>query len=197
MKIIGVTGGVGMGKSTSAQHLAERGVKVIDTDVLARDVVETGQPALAELAKAFGAEIINGGGRLRRDELARRVFSNADERRRLEAIVHPRIREKWIAKIQQWRDQDIQTCAVIIPLLFETHAEREFDAVICVACSVATQQQRLAKRGWDSREIEQRIAAQWPIEKKIALSDFVIWTEVSINVHRQQLDRILASISGV
>jgi len=194
MKVIGITGGVGMGKSTSANLLAARGVSGVDTDVLARLVVEPGQPALKEIGAAFGPELIASDGQLRRDELARRVFANPGERQRLEAILHPRLRERWLAQVAEWRGQSVARCAVIIPLLFETNAEREFDAVICVACSAAMQRDRLAARGWTPEQIEQRIAAQWPTEKKISLSDFVIWTEGSLEAHAEQLDRILECI---
>lgn len=211
MLVIGVTGGVGMGKSTCAQLLAERGILVVDTDILAREVVEPGQPALTEVAAAFGPELIGSDGQLRRDELARRVFATPAERERLEAILHPRIREKWLAQVARWRSspspspgervrvrghvlEGPTTCAVIIPLLFETHAENEFDVIICVACSASTQRERLASRGWSPEQINQRIAAQWPIEKKITLSNFVIWTDGPVQLHAAQLDLILQKL---
>ena len=183
-----------MGKSACAQLLAERGVHVIDTDVLAREIVEPGEPALAEITAAFGPEMVAHDGRLRRDELARRVFAYTAARERLESILHPRIRERWLNQVEKLRKQNVVRCAVIIPLLFETRAESEFDAMICVACSAATQHQRLLARGWSSEQIEQRIAAQWPIEKKITASNFVIWTDGSLEVHAEQLDRILSRI---
>jgi dephospho-CoA kinase len=191
MKVLGITGGVGMGKSTAAKLLSERGVQVVDTDILARSVVEPGEPALLEIARVFGPEMIASDGRLRREQLASRVFSNSDERRRLESILHPRIRERWLAQVQEWRVQGVAICAVIIPLLFETSAEKEFDAIICVACSSATQRERLLSRGWTTEQVEQRISAQWPTEKKIALSDFVVWTEGGLKEHAEQIERIL------
>jgi dephospho-CoA kinase len=82
----------------------------------------------------------------------------------------------------------------VIPLLFETHAETEFDHIICVACSAAEQHRRLLARGWDDQQIWQRIAAQWTIDKKIILSDFVIWTDGPLEVHSEQLDRVLSTL---
>jgi len=143
MEVLGLTGGVGMGKSTSAQLLRDRGVRVVDTDDLARQVVEPGQPALAEVLAAFGPEMAGPDGRLRRKELARRVFADPAARRQLEAILHPRIRMLWRAQVEAWRTEDHRLAVVVIPLLFETKAEAELDATICVACSVATQQERL------------------------------------------------------
>ena len=192
MKVVGLTGGVGMGKSTAAQLLRSRGAAVVDTDDLARQVVEPGQPALAEVREAFGAEIVGPDGRLRRDELARRVFADPAARRRLEGILHPPIRALWRAQVQNWRTEGRPLAVVVIPLLFETKAEAELDASICVACSAATQHQRLLARGWSPEHIEQRLQAQWPVETKMACADYVVWTEAGLDVHAMQIERILA-----
>ena len=191
MKVLGLTGGVGMGKSTSAQLLRERGVRVVDTDDLARQVVEPGQPALAEVVAAFGPEIVGPDGQLRRRELARRVFADSAARRRLEAILHPRIRLLWRAQVETWDAEGLPLAVVVIPLLFETKAEAELDATICVACTPLTQQERLLGRGWSLEQIEQRNRAQWPIEQKIARADYLVWTEAGLDVHAAQIDRIL------
>ena len=193
MKLFGLTGGIGMGKSTCARLLAERGLPVIDTDILAHQLVEPGQPALEQIKNTFGAEMISTSGQLRRDELARKVFSDPSALRQLEAILHPPIRELWLAEAKKWREQGPACGVVIIPLLFETGAQSEFDAVICVACSSETQRQRLRERGWSDEQIQQRLASQWPVEKKIAQSDFVIWTDTTLEAHAAQLDRILAA----
>lgn len=191
MKLYGLTGGIGMGKSTSSRLLAERGVAVVDTDVIARQIVEPGQPALEEIHKHFGSEIISADGRLRRDELARRVFGDAAARKDLEKILHPRIRAIWQETAGKWRTEGKPRGVVVIPLLFETDAATSFDAVICVACSAASQHQRLQARGWDDRQIKQRIQAQWPVAKKMEQSNFVIWTEASVDIHAAQLSRIV------
>jgi dephospho-CoA kinase len=193
MTLLGLTGGVGMGKSACAQFLRARGIPVSDTDELAREIVEPGQPALTEVQRLFGAEIVGADGRLRRDALARRVFANPEDRKQLEAILHPRIRQLWRAQVESWRTQGFRIGVVAIPLLFETRAEREFDLVICTACSSATQSARLQARGWPAEQIQQRIRAQWPIEEKMAKANFVIWTEPTLEIHAAQLDRILAS----
>ena len=192
MKVVGLTGGVGMGKSTAAQLLGSRGAAVVDTDDLARQVVEPGQPALAEVREAFGPGIVGPDGRLRRDELARRVFADAASRQRLEGILHPPIRALWRAQVETWRTAGRPLAVVVIPLLFETKAEAELDATICVACSAATQHQRLLARGWSPEHIEQRLQAQWPVETKMACADYVVWTEAGLDVHAMQIERILA-----
>lgn len=191
MKALGLTGGVGMGKSTCAQLLRDRGLPVVDTDDLARQVVESGQPALAEVRQAFGDEIVGPDGRLRRGELARRVFADAAARARLENILHPPIRALWHAQVETWRAEGRPLAVVVIPLLFETGAEAELDTKICVACSAATQRARLLARGWSPEQIEQRVRAQWPIGQKIARADYLVWTEAGLDVHAAQLERIL------
>jgi dephospho-CoA kinase len=194
MRVLGLTGGIGMGKSTSAALFHARGVPIVDTDDLARQIVEPGQPALQEVIAAFGSGVTGADGRLRRDELARHVFGDTAARRRLEGILHPRIRNLWLAQVEIWRAAGRPLAVVVIPLLFETKAESELDVTICIACSAATQQQRLHARGWTSEQIEQRLQAQWPTEQKVARADYLIWTEAGLDVHAAQIDRILRSL---
>lgn len=194
MKVIGLTGGVGMGKSTCAQLLQSRGARVVDTDELARQVVAPGQPALAEVRKVFGPALVGSDGQLQRGKLAEIVFADPAARRKLEAILHPRIRDLWHAQIETWRNEGRPLAVVVIPLLFETKAEAEFDTVICVACSAVTQRQRLLARGWTPEQIGQRNAAQMPVEEKMARAHHVIWTEGGMDVHAQQVDCILPPV---
>lgn len=194
MKVCGLTGGVGMGKSTAAEFLRARGAQVVDTDELARQLVQPGQPTLAEIQAEFGKKVIAPDGRLRRDELARIVFADAAARKKLETILHPRIRECWLAQIETWRRENRALAVVVIPLLFETQAESHFNKIICVACSAPTQRQRLLSRGWTPEQIKQRLAAQWPVEQKISRADFVVWTDGALDAHAQQLERIFVKL---
>ena len=191
MKVIGLTGGIGMGKSTAGALLQQRGLPVVDADVLARQLVEPGQPALREIQKVFGDELVDAGGNLRRDELAQRVFADAEARRKLESILHPRIRKCWETQIETWRNERRPLAVVIIPLLFETESEADFDATVCITCTAETQCRRLLERGWTPEQIDQRLSAQWPIERKMALADYVVWTEGELDVHADQLNRII------
>jgi dephospho-CoA kinase len=191
MKLIGLTGGIGMGKSTSADLLSRRGIPVVDTDVLAREMVEPGQPALADVVAAFGNEVLAADGTLQRGVLARKVFSNETLRKQLEGILHPRIRERWRSQVERWKEEGRRGGVVVIPLLFETGAESLFKAVVCTACSPSSQRERLLKRGWSEQESERRKQAQWPVEKKMSHSRFVVWTEGSLEVHAAQWQRIL------
>jgi dephospho-CoA kinase len=194
MRVCGLTGGVGMGKTTAASFFSSGGTRVIDTDVIARQMVEPGLPALTEILDCFGRNLADHRGELRRDELARIVFADPVARVKLEAILHPRIREAWYRQIDDWRREGHPLALVIIPLLFETRAESHFDKVICVACTSLTQQARLRERGWSDPQIEQRVAAQMPVAQKIARADFVIWTEGLPVVHEQQVTQILARL---
>jgi dephospho-CoA kinase len=190
MKVFGLTGGVGMGKSTAASWLHDRGLPVVDTDLLARRIVEPGQPALDEIRQAFGAQVVDPENRLRRSELARIVFTDTVARQKLESITHPRIRELWRQQVELWQLERRPVAIVVIPLLFETGAERELDATICVACSGATRRRRLLERGWNADQIQQRVAAQWPVERKIARADFVVWTDCPLPIVAGQLQRL-------
>lgn len=194
MNSFGLTGGLGMGKSTAAGFLRAREVPVVDADELARELVRPGQPALAEIQAAFGNHLLAADGQLRRDELARIVFADPAARKKLEAILHPPIRERWLAQIKIWREENRPLAVVVVPLLFETQAESQFDKIICVACSAASQRERLLARGWSPEQIQQRIAAQMPVEEKIARSHFVIWTEGDLDNHARQLERIFPEL---
>ena len=184
-----------MGKTTTTAFLETRGAKIVDSDRLAHELVQPGQPALVEIQNAFGKKVIAPDGTLRRNELASIVFSDSVARKKLEAILHPRIRERWLAQIETWRKENCSLAVVVIPLLFETQAESHFDKIICVACAENSRRERLQARGWVSGQISGRIAAQMPVADKIALADFVIWTEGDLQNHSRQVDAILSRIS--
>ncbi len=183
-----------MGKSAAAEVLRQRGLPVADSDMIAREVVEPGQPALAEIALQFGDEALGPEGRLRRDWLAQRVFPDRNLRQTLEGILHPRIRQVWQARLEEWRRAGQGRAAVVVPLLYEVGLAGEFDRIVCVACTASTQRQRLQARGWSEEQIRLRQEAQWPADKKIALADFVAWSEGGLDLLALQLDRILARL---
>jgi dephospho-CoA kinase len=195
VKLCGLTGGVGMGKSTAAGFFCTRGARIVDTDQLARELVEPGQPALDEIKVAFGKEVISPVGSLRRDELGNIVFSDSSALKKLEAILHPRIRERWLAQAESWRKENVGLAIVVIPLLYETRAEAHFDKIICVACAENSRRERLLARGWTSAQVQGRVAAQMAVAEKIARSDFVIWTEGALENHSRQVDAILGRMA--
>ena len=190
MRLFGLTGGVGMGKSTCANLIRSVGLQVIDTDDLARSLTEPGQPAVREIAKEFGGHLVDSSNCLDRRALAQIVFRNSQARSALESILHPKILAAWKDVVDDWKRQGIELGVVVIPLLFETGAESHFNATLCVACSRATQLGRLRQRGWSDEESTNRIAAQLPVEDKIAKSDFVIWSEGDPSVLMPQIERV-------
>ncbi|MGC8744336.1 MAG: dephospho-CoA kinase [Verrucomicrobiia bacterium] len=195
MILLGITGGIGMGKSTVGRLMVEAGLdKVVDSDDIARELTKPGSPVLEEIQKTFGNEYFNPDGTLNRSALAELVFNNETERKKLEAILHPKIRARWLDMVKQWRSENIKCGAVVVPLLFETKAQDNFDAIISVACSSQTQRNRLLSKGWSQRQIEARIKAQLPVEEKMALADYVIWNESGLDITREQLFRILKSL---
>jgi len=180
-----------MGKSTAAKILEERGVPVVDSDELARQVVQPGQSVLAEIVDQFGDGIVDLAGRLDRAKMAQQVFGDDTMREQLEAIIHPRVRERWQEKIAEWREQQLRAGVVVIPLLFEVEVQDQFDVVLCVACSASTQRERLRQREWNDEQIAARIAAQMDIADKMKLADLVLWSEGDVDVLSEQINRIL------
>lgn len=193
MKLIGITGGIGMGKSTAAELLrAEQGVAVIDTDEIARQVVEPRQKGWELIFREFGADVFFADSTINRKRLAEIVFGNDSARRKLETLLHPLIRARWMEEVELQRARGATVCFVVIPLLFETGAEDLFDAAVCVACSGDVQNERLRERGWSSNEIAARLRAQLPVKDKIERADHVVWTDGTIEMHRLQWLELLS-----
>ena len=184
-----------MGKSAAAGLLRSRGIPVVDTDLVAREVVEPGQPAVEQIKTVFGLAMVDADGRLRREEMARLVFADASARQQLEAILHPAIHAVWRKQVEAWRAAGERLAVVVIPLLFEAPTADRFDLTACVACTPFTQQERLRARGWSPEQIQQRLRAQLPIEQKMALANRVVWSEGTLDVLGEQLDRIVRRLS--
>ena len=191
-RILGLTGGVGMGKSTAARLLKKAGLPVVDSDDLAREVVQPGTDALAKIAAEFGEGFLNADGSMNRVKMASTVFQDGAARKRLEAIIHPRVRVGWEKQIEQWREQKRPVGVVVIPLLFEVDLQDSFDAVLCVACTANTQRARLRERNWDDAQITARIAAQMDIAQKMDLADHVLWNEGAPELLMDQMKEILS-----
>ena len=172
---IAITGGAGSGKSTVARMFQELGAEVLDADAAARDAVAVGAPAWAELRRLYGEDFFNPDGTLNRSRLAQLVFGNPDERRRLDALIHPLVAQKLQAQFADLERRGVELVMVEVPLLFETGREAAFDRVIVVAAPEALQIRRL--RGRDRREeaeIRGILSAQWPVADKVARADYVV-----------------------
>lgn len=187
MRVLGLTGGIGSGKSTVAAMFRELGADVVDADLLAREVVEPGQPALRGIARAFGDAVIRPDGRLDRGKLAAIVFADPAARARLNAITHPHIRGRMRQEVEARRDQS-GTLILDIPLLLETPRPGFLERVIVVWVDAATQFRRLTERdGLSETDARRRIAAQMPLDAKKSMADDVVDNSGTLEETRRQV----------
>jgi dephospho-CoA kinase len=194
---IALTGGIATGKSYVRARFEALGVPTIDADVLARQAVAPGTAALAAVIARFGRDILDERGALDRQKLASIVFADPDARTTLEAIVHPEVRratEQWFASLDPARHR---FAIADIPLLYEVGRDRDFDAVIVVACPPETQVHRLMERdALSDAEARQRLAAQLPIEEKVRRADHVIRTDGTFAETDRQVRELCAALAG-
>ena len=196
MILIGLTGGIGSGKSTVSRLLAERGAVVVDADLLAREVVEPGTPGLAAVVEAFGPEVLRPDGSLDRAALGGRVFADPGELARLNAIVHPRVAALTAERFKAARRDGTAVLVHDVPLLVENGLARNYDAVVVVATEPATQLDRLVRlRGMAPEQAEQRIAAQAPLADKLAVATHTIRNDGSAEDLLPQVDRLWAVLT--
>ncbi|MDH3646388.1 MAG: dephospho-CoA kinase [Gammaproteobacteria bacterium] len=182
---VGLTGGIACGKSTVANMFSELGVAVIDTDVIARDVVQPGEPALQKLVEAFGAEILNDQNRLDRRRMRERVFADENERRKLESILHPVIAQEMLDRAE--RAGGIYQI-LVIPLLLETGMGDLVDRVLVVDCLPQTQSERLIRRDGETKASARRMLdAQIGRARRLARADDVL-------VNNGNLDQLRDSV---
>ena len=172
--LVGLTGGIATGKSTVSEMLRRLGCVVIDADQLARDVVAPGEPALIEVMREFG-DVLAPDGTLDRKKLAAIVFADPARRRRLEAILHPAIRERFLARLAALQAEGFDGIVIWdAPVMIESGGHRQMDRLIVVVTDPATQRARLVARDGDAADGERRIANQMPLADKAALADHVI-----------------------
>jgi len=171
--VVALTGGIASGKGAVSERLEHHGAAIVDADRIARDLVRPGEPALAEIAEAFGAQSLLPSGDLDRQRMRERVFAEAAARRRLEAILHPRVRAALLAGV---RESQAAYCVLVIPLLTEVRSDYDFiDRVLVVDVSPAVQQRRLMLRdGCSPQAAAAMIAAQAPRAARLAIADDVI-----------------------
>jgi dephospho-CoA kinase len=171
MLIVGLTGGIGAGKSTVGNMFAQLGALVIDADQLAREAIEPGSSGFDEVVTVFGSQILNDGD-IDRKELGKIVFSDAKKRKELEAIIHPRVQDALALRIKSLNPGDILIYEV--PLLVETGAQKKFDYIITVESDIENRLDRLFERGLSEAEAERRISAQASQKEREAAADCVI-----------------------
>ena len=185
---VGLTGGIASGKSVVAEELASRGALIIDADVLAREVVEPGSPALAAIADRFGESVIVDG-RLDRAQLGKIIFSDAQARRELEQIIHPAVRAR-AAQLEQAAPAGAVVVHVI-PLLVETGQQNNFDVCVVVDVDHETQRRRLmARNGLTATEADARISAQASREERVAAADIVLHNGSGVAELKEEIARL-------
>ena len=174
--LVGLTGGIATGKSTVSALLRQRGCVLIDADVLAREVVEPGEPALRQIAEEFGADVIGPDGRLDRKRLGAMVFPDPARRKTLEGITHPAIRERLMRKVAELTEQGFVGLVVFdAAVMIESGNYKNMEKLVVVLTDEATQSARLQGRdGMGPDEALMRIRAQMPVSEKAKLADYVI-----------------------
>jgi dephospho-CoA kinase len=177
-------------------QLRKRGVACLDADALVRGVQAAGTEASAAIAARFGSDVVAPDGSIDRAKLAPLVFADEAARRDLEAVVHPAVYRAIAAGLRGLELLGDPIAVVDVPLLYETGAEKDFDRVIVTACSSETQLARLVERGLTEGEAGQRLAAQWPTEKKVERADFVIRTDGTFEDTNRQLDDVLLRLQS-
>jgi dephospho-CoA kinase len=191
--VLGLTGGIGCGKSAVASFFMEAGWELVDTDAIARALVVPHTPVWQQIYDYFGPEYFDDKGHLDRPKLASRVFACPDALAALNNMLHPPIRLVWQSRLRECAVAG-QPAIVAIPLLFETGADTEFQKIAAVGCSPSVQRARLAARSWSPEQIQHRIAAQWNWSRKQAGAHFVLWNDGDLTLLRRQVQRLIGSL---
>jgi dephospho-CoA kinase len=194
MLLVGLTGGIGSGKSTVAGLLAERGAVVLDADSFAREAVRAGSPGFDAVVARFGQELVGPDGELDRVALATLVFADEAARHDLESIVHPEVRRSIAERINANAGSD-RVVVLESPLLIETGTDRDCDVVVVVAAPPEAQVSRLMSAGMNETDARARMAAQSTLEEKATQADVVLDNEGTIDELEAQMDSLWAEIS--
>lgn len=195
LRVFGLTGGIGSGKSAAARSLRALGLPVVDADELARAAVAAGSPALAQIAAYFGTEVIQANGELDRPRLAQIVFADREARSALDAIVHPIVRELAAQRFAEIAGRGETLACYEVPLLYEVGLERVYQPVVVVTAPLSLRKSRLAARdGFDAAQIEARLAAQIPLEEKVRRADYVLDNAGSLEELEQRTRALLGEL---
>ena len=192
--VIGLTGGIGSGKSAAADCFKHCGANVIDADQLARKVVEPGQPALGEIESEFGPEVISAQGRLQRDVLATLVFSDPQKLQKLEEILHPYIHRLFVDTLRSLPADEVVIYE--IPLLVEKKRINEFDLVVVVESSFANRLERLKARGMTESDILARMKAQATDEERRLVADQILRNDGNLSELQDQVRKLMDLFRG-
>lgn len=195
MTVVGLTGGIAAGKSTVAELLRQRGVRVVEADAIVYALQEPGQPVWQAIRQAFGWAAVDEHGRLNRRWLGRQVFSSPAARTRLNELVHPAVRERLCAAVEEARRDELPLIVLDVPLLVESGLHRQVDRVWLVDCEPAQQRERLKRRsGLTDVEVQQRLAAQWSSQAKRPYADVILDNRGTLEDLAREVDRALATV---
>jgi len=199
MLIVGLTGGVASGKTAVSQVLKEEGAYIIDADRIARELVQPHKPTWNELIRAFGKEILREDGSIHRKKLADKVFADPKQRKLLNQILHPRIKEEMDRRTKEIGQKDPEAIVVIdAPLIVELGDHREMDKLIVVTTTQTQQIERLKDRdGAKPEEALRIVSSQMPLEEKVKLADFVIRNEGSLEETKNRVREVFKELKKV
>ncbi len=197
MKWVGITGGLGTGKSTVARCIREAGYPVLDADDLARFALGPGSPLLEPIRSKFGEEIFNKDGSLNRKALGQKVFVSKEDLQWLESLIHPEVQRK-VAKLKsELKAQGEKLAFYDVPLLFEKGLQKNFDVIVVVAVSKDKAKVRVVSRdGLSDQEIEERMANQLPMQEKIKNADFVIFNDGSLSELKTKVLDLISQLNS-
>ena len=190
--VIGLTGGIASGKSTVSQMIKEKGIRVVDADIIAKEAVSKGSPALHQIVQTFGEEVLQPNGELNRQQLGAIIFSDEEKRKKLNAIVHPEVRKEMLEQRDEGVSNNETFVVLDIPLLFESKLEGLVDRIIVVYTTPELQLSRLMNRkDLSEEEALNRIHSQQSLEEKCQKADRVIENTKDLAFIRKQLENIL------
>jgi dephospho-CoA kinase len=194
---VGLTGGIGTGKTTVGRMFAELGCYIIDSDAITRSLFASGQRVNRAVASAFGPSVVSPDGSINRAVLGELVFHDAALREKLNSLVHPAILQRQAAFIKQLAEQDPNAIAIVeAALMVEVGTYKNYDKLIVVTCSPEVQRRRIKERsGLTDEQVESRIASQMPLEEKAKFADFVIDNSGDREATRKQVERTFADLS--
>jgi len=195
MLLVGLTGGIGSGKSTVARFLGGHGAVIVDADVFARDAVRAGSDAFEAVVRRFGDDVVGPDGELDRPKLASIVFADRAALADLEAIVHPEVRRMIADRIQAELDTD-HVVVLVNPLLIEMGAHRDCDVVVVISADPETQVARTVARGMDGADVRARLAAQLPIEERARAADVLLDNEDTLERLEAEVAVLWASLAA-
>ncbi len=196
MLLVGLTGGIGSGKSTVARMLEEHGAVVFDADVFARQAVAPGTPGHEAVVERFGSDVLVPGGDIDREALASIVFADPAARRDLETIVHPEVRRMFAEATEEFRGTD-RVVVFSAPLLVETGMHTAFEVLVVVSTPAEVQVERLLRdRGMAEEQVRARIDAQAPLEAKAEVADVLVDNEGTLEELERQVDRVWSDLSA-